>query len=447
MRILHYALGFPPYRSGGLTKFCMDLMKQQVKDGNDVALLWPGRIGIIDKKVRVNEGRIYVADNLKIRNFEVINPIPVSFDEGIKKFDVFTNEGDKDPYIRLIKDFAPDVIHIHTFMGLHKSFLYAAKDFGIRLVFTAHDFFPICPKVTMFRHGEICKSVEECKDCGICNNTALDIRKIQALQSPLYRKLKDSYVIKKLRRNHRNNYLSESTDTSTNQSVGSSNDFKRLRNYYKSMLDLMDIVHYNSSVTKEVYERYMGARLNVIIPITHGNIADNRRIKNFNHDKIRMRYLGPYGGGKGFFYLKAALDKLWNERQDFSLDVHFALSEVSPYIIQNGRYSYSELEKIFDNTDVLITPSIWYETFGFTVLEALSFGVPVIITDTVGAKDIVADGVGIIVNNSKSDELIEMLRCINMDKLVEMNERIVDNQKILLLSEMKNLIEVQCYCG
>ena len=24
MRILHYALGFPPYRSGGLTKWCDD---------------------------------------------------------------------------------------------------------------------------------------------------------------------------------------------------------------------------------------------------------------------------------------------------------------------------------------------------------------------------------------------------------------------------------------
>ena len=42
MKILHYSLGFPPYRTGGLTKFNYDLMIEQVKEGNDVALLWPG---------------------------------------------------------------------------------------------------------------------------------------------------------------------------------------------------------------------------------------------------------------------------------------------------------------------------------------------------------------------------------------------------------------------
>mgnify|MGYP001344578015 CR=1 FL=1 len=37
MRILHYGLGFPPYRTGGLTKYCVDLMLIQKKMGHDVA--------------------------------------------------------------------------------------------------------------------------------------------------------------------------------------------------------------------------------------------------------------------------------------------------------------------------------------------------------------------------------------------------------------------------
>ena len=48
MKILHYSLGFPPYRTGGLTKFCMDLMKEQVKEGHEVSLLWPGEIRLIN---------------------------------------------------------------------------------------------------------------------------------------------------------------------------------------------------------------------------------------------------------------------------------------------------------------------------------------------------------------------------------------------------------------
>ena len=50
MRILHYSLGFPPYRRGGLTKYCLDLMAAQEMQGNVVAMCWPGEIGIIKKK-------------------------------------------------------------------------------------------------------------------------------------------------------------------------------------------------------------------------------------------------------------------------------------------------------------------------------------------------------------------------------------------------------------
>ena len=32
MKILHYFLGFPPYRSGGLTKYAFDLMTAQVEE-------------------------------------------------------------------------------------------------------------------------------------------------------------------------------------------------------------------------------------------------------------------------------------------------------------------------------------------------------------------------------------------------------------------------------
>ena len=53
MRILHYSLGFPPYRTGGLTKFTMDLMRQQVKDGHIVTLLWPGEMHFIGKNTAV----------------------------------------------------------------------------------------------------------------------------------------------------------------------------------------------------------------------------------------------------------------------------------------------------------------------------------------------------------------------------------------------------------
>ena len=62
MKILHYALGFPPYRTGGMTKFCMDLMGKQHKDGHQVAMMWPGQMGFIHKSVSVHDRGIDIWD-------------------------------------------------------------------------------------------------------------------------------------------------------------------------------------------------------------------------------------------------------------------------------------------------------------------------------------------------------------------------------------------------
>lgn len=118
---------------------------------------------------------------------------------------------------------------------------------------------------------------------------------------------------------------------------------------------------------------------------------------------------------------------------------------MSPYIKVHDRYSYAELEKIFNETDVLVAPSIWYETFGFTVLEALSYGVPVIISGNVGAKDILAQGAGIVIENIDAKKLTTILQEITPDKLRTMNKTIMKNQKIMLIEDMSKLIETCCY--
>ena len=63
---------------------------------------------------------------------------------------------------------------------------------------------------------------------------------------------------------------------------------------------------------------------------------------------------------------------------------------------------------------ILVAPSIWYETFGFTVLEALSFGIPVIVSDHVGAKDIVGNA-GIIVKAGDISELKNVIEALIND--------------------------------
>lgn len=445
MRILHYSLGFPPYRSGGLTKFCLDLMIEQKNEGDEVALLWPGQMGFIDKKIKIKKRSEYLASKQKIMSFELINPLPISFDEGIRNFDKFTLKGNKDVFFDFLTSFQPDVIHLHTLMGIHKEFLEVAKSLNIKLVFTAHDFFPICPKVTLFRNGKICDSVGNCKKCASCNSTALSINKIQILQSPIYRILKDSILVKKMRKAHRDNYLSEETADNSNKVIGNPFDYKKLRKYYSDILQMIDTIHYNSSITKMVYEKFYTLPSNTIIPVTHCDINDNRVIKNFNHKILRIRYLGPASKAKGYYLLKDSLDMLWKKRKDFILDIHFQPTEKSEYMKIHDRYNYNELKDIFNMTDILVVPSIWYETFGFTAAEALSYGVPVIVSENVGAKDVLDNQFGIIINDFNESNLKKCIDSLTMQDLADMNKNICRSYEPYTIVQMTKDIVNKCY--
>lgn len=448
MNILHYALGFPPYRTGGLTKFCMDLMHQQVEEGHKVSLLWPGEMRLFHNDTSIK----YHGKNGTIHSFEVINPTPVSYDEGITQIDTFTQAGNELAYKSFLQKLRPDAIHIHTLMGMHRSLLVAAKKLNIRIVFSAHDFFPICPKVTMFRNGRTCPNIENCECCAQCNTTALSLNQIRLLQSGLYRTVKDSYFVKKLRKQHRDNYLSETVVKQSRQVETGLNakDYLRLRDWHRSLVEMADVIHYNSSVTKAVYEKYLqpvGPK-DVLIPITHADIQDHRQKKTFDHD-IRITYLGPAGGAKGYFLLRKALDQLWNDkingRQDFCLNIYFQPTDPAPYMKVHGRYTYEQLESIFANTDILVAPSIWYETFGYTVLEALSFGVPVIISDTVGAKDIIPEGAGIVVEDITTEKLAKYIVQLDTEQLQYMNKVVTESFTIPTLAFMCKEILKKCY--
>lgn len=483
MRILHYALGFPPYRTGGLTKFCIDLMKQQCRDGHQAALLWPGQIGMFFHKVFIRDRGIVpvVGEDCGVQSFEIINPLPVPYDEGISELETFKKNGSLDAYDRLLDTFHPDVIHIHTLMGLHASFLEAARKKNIRRVFTVHDYFPVCPKLTLVRHGQSCTSAESCTECGVCNTTALSLKKIMLLQSPLYRYLKDTAVVHKLRAYHRGRYLSgemesENTAAATvnknaatammnensvmamvkensatamanenSAEAGTAMDYKKLRGYYYSLLKSMDMIHYNSSVAKSVYESFFQLPNSVIISISHGDIGDHKKKKDFFSGRLRMTYLGQQRMEKGFFLLQAALDELWKTDKSFCLNLYFTPKKRAPYMKIYGRYSYSELERIFDNTDLLVVPSIWKETFGYVVLEALSYGVPVLISGNVGARDILAAGAGIVIEDICADSLYHSLKRITSRQLSEMNRTILERQEILTVRCMARLIEERCY--
>lgn len=430
MKILHYFLGFPPYRTGGLTKYAFDLMKAQSADENTVIGLWPGEMKIFHCGVRIKKRK----NQEGIGNYEIINPLPVPLDEGINETDVYMMPCDISVYEDFLKSVCPDVIHIHTLMGLHREFIEAAKKLNIRTVFTTHDYFGICPRVTLYRYGKTCNEDHGCEDCIQCNCNPLSMRKIQIMQSPLYREMKDSAIVKALRKKHRGNFFKDENlpDMPDINVAKMAENYRKLRSYYVSMLEKIDFIHFNSNLAEKVYRKYFVPKAYRVMPITHQNISDNRTIINWKPEaRLRITFLSPAKPFKGFNILKTALDELWNSgKRDFELAVFSPVVDPSPYMrVTEDGFEQNQLKSILSDTDIVIVPSVWYETFGFTALEAVSYGVPVIVSDNVGAKDVIGDG-GIVIEAGNVEALKKAILSLNRETQQKLRYNIQNHMEI-----------------
>ncbi|MCM1272085.1 MAG: glycosyltransferase [Clostridium sp.] len=444
MKIVHYFLGFPPYRTGGLTKLAVDLMHEQAKAGHTVCALWPGKISLIGRDVRI----VHRGKTGDIDSYELVNPVPVSLDKGILEPERFIATKRHPVYDKFFRELAPDVIHVHTLMGLHEAFFTAAKRYGIRMVYTTHDYFGICLKAYLYTNRSTCGTCGKGMNCMQCNMDGLSYKKIVLLQSPLYRTLKDAPLVRMARKK----YLGKKSNIKMKDNALDADETEEIRRraeqysilirYYRRLFSYIDFFHFNSSTAKKIYTDIIPGLKGKVITITHADIADRRKERTYSDACIRYTMLAPAKVHKGFDVVRKAMNELWQEgKRNFSLTLYTEPDRVEPYMnIHRHGYSYGDLEKIFDETDVLLVPSVWYETFGFTVLEAISYGVPVIVTDHVGARDIMGEG-GAVISAGSYLELKYLLETLDAKQLQTWNAAVLAIDGIKTMPKLAEEIE------
>lgn len=444
MNILHYSLGLPPYRSGGLVKYAMDLMLAQRRQGHNTQLLWPGRIHDFSDRISIKKQNNYLyEEGISLENFELLNPLPVPLLSGITAFKEYMQT--KNPIA--MRDFLVEenieIAHIHTLMGLPKEFVELCRELGIKTVFTSHDFFGLCAKWNLHKDGCPCLEDDRCRDCILCNRGAFSLKQVKFLQSPLYRKMKESPILKMARGRYKAAGRQEPEADAVLGDLYSSEEIERLaasyrqlRKYYLSMLESMDSYHFNSSRTLHIYERFLeiGSK-GEVINITHDGIKDHRKIRRTG-SPVRLGYLGPLNQHKGFYYLVDVCDKL-AEKMDFELHIFSEFGEDRSYMVEHSPYPYFELPAVMDSIDLLIAPSIGNETFGFTVQEAMSYGVPSIVTENVGAKDLIENHTTGIVLPPLEKELYDILsKVIEEPEIINrMNKNICKKARITTMED------------
>jgi len=154
---------------------------------HQVALLYPRGYNVWQRKC-------YVAKPKKQKGiicYRIINaePVPVWF--GIKTpRDFYGEKIDIKSFDAVYREFKPDVLHLHTLMGLPMEVLKYFKEKGVRIVFSSHDFFGICPKINLIDlDGNLCNEVTTEK-CIMCNKNAPSTLFLKSINSEIV------YIIK-----------------------------------------------------------------------------------------------------------------------------------------------------------------------------------------------------------------------------------------------------------
>lgn len=121
-------------------------------------------------------------------------------------------------------------------------------------------------------------------------------------------------------------------------------------------------------------------------------------------DVFILLMLGVYEPRKGHHFMIKVMEQVIQKVPQAHLLVCGDGSEEEFQVVENLRqkspakskihlqYHRPDIENLLSQTDIQVVPSQSYESFGYTALEAMACGVPVMATSVGGLKEVVLDG-------------------------------------------------------
>jgi len=380
MIILHYTLGFSPNRTGGLVRYVTDVINEQLKQGNKVTALYPGEINLLTSKMYIKKSK-----NKGIESYKIINSLPLPLKGGIKKPKDFMRKSSMKIFIDFLREINPEVIHIHTIMGIPLEFFEAAKILDIKMIFTTHDYFGLAPEPTFYFENMNYDQNNTVYKWMDISKKSLSTFKLRIFQLKHYALIKNilKKIIKNTRKFKNNDFSSQSYNRETYK------DFCELKKYYQNIFKHISVFHFNSNLTEEIYTNNLDfSPYGKVISITD-NLNNIEIIAKKHSSKTRIAYIGPNKSYKGFDVFVKLAANMRNDSRFVFKTYGYKRDRFINNIDQNGRYKITELPKIYSDIDILIVPSRWKETFGLVVLESIMCKTPVLLSENVGSKDLV----------------------------------------------------------
>jgi glycosyltransferase involved in cell wall biosynthesis len=208
-----------------------------------------------------------------------------------------------------------------------------------------------------------------------------------------------------------------------------------------------------TSFVRDTYGR-LGVNIEKITVVPHGidTPGDSYSQREPVENEISVAYIGGLSWQKGVHVLIEAFNDLpkegsllaiWGDQEAFPGYVKELLKLVKHQGIKfKGQLSRERLWSVLAGYDVVVVPSLWYETASLIIQEAFAVGVPVIASGIGALKSRVIDGVdGLLVPPNDPIALAAALRKVrnNPDLLRRLQSGI---QPVYTIPEHAREIEV-----
>lgn len=257
------------------------------------------------------------------------------------------NEKMREIYAAVVDGFHIDLIHVHHVLGLSHEIYYVARERGIPIINTLHDYYMICPTIKLLNLEE--KVCWDEKNVGIC---AACLEKQMKIAEGL------SYI-----------------------------DFWRKEN--RKVLGWCTSIIVPSNSAKTIISSYYPELKENIQVIEHGldiNGVENNTPEKKKGEVFRVAFIGGLNVAKGSEYAYQMIKNGDKKIQWYVFgkvgDDHLRTLE-QKNLTKYGAYERDELPELLKNNqiDLVCILPIWPETFCYTLSEALLCKIPVLVTD------------------------------------------------------------------
>jgi len=251
---------------------------------------------------------------------------------------------------KILKIEKPDIVYTNNLYGFSPIIWEKANKLKISLVHILRDHQLICARGVMFKKNRLCK--KQCLECKILSLTK-----------------------KRLSKN-------------INVVVGISNYILKKHLEFGLFKDTKKIVIPNPLFSEPL-----------------------RSPKIYVNKPLRFLYLGGIFNHKGFYLLMNTFLKLEKASNNYELWIG-GRGKYKRSISKNIKFlGFVKSEDIYSKVDVVIVPSLLNEPFGRIVIEANSYGLPVIGSNRGGIPEIIRHGeTGFIFNADKEDDLLKYIK-------------------------------------